>query len=307
MKIFHVYANRINMGDLLSALAIKKLSKVDYHDILWTNGQYRKTIRIIQNLNPEDSIVIGGGGLLKDTFLPLWELILNNYKGNKIILWGVGECINKNVENTGLPDNIISSIANIATKIFVRDFSTKDRFLRLGTVAEVIGCPSTSIARSWKKRSDKYLLHVIHPELLKGTLEYWRKSVRKLANDLDLQYAEIDHIISTPLLTSKQKLFFTRKYYENASLIVSSRLHGIILGSAQGVPVIPISNDFKIESYWKGTLGGEKVLSINDYDLLRGFVKAEEYDSPEVILNAVNKIVELNHQASLEVAKILEY
>ena len=306
MKYYHVYANKMNVGDLLSAVAIKNLSKYDYHDMLWTKGHYKRTTRLLDYLKPEDRIIIGGGGLLKDTFLPLWDLIIKNYQGNKIVLWGIGECINKTVKFTGLPDNIIASIANIASNIYVRDIDTRDRFTEIGTNVEVIGCPSTTIASSWLNRGGKYLLHVVHPDLLKGSIDFWRKNVRKLALDLNLQYMEFDHIIPS-FFSKSQKLLITRRYYENAGMVVSSRLHGIILGSAQGIPVIPISNDFKIESYWRGTLGGEKVLGVYDYGLLRDFVLDREYDPPELIFNNVEKIVDLNRQTSFEIEKTLDH
>ncbi len=307
MKIYHIYANKTNVGDLLSALAIKKFLKLNSTDLFWTNGYFERTVKDLCNLNEKDVVIIGGGGLLKDYFFRLWETLIGNYKGNKMFLWGVGECINKDDKYTGLPDDMIDSIAKITTKIYVRDFSTKDRFSRIGKEAEIVGCPSTNIARTWSKKSDKYLLHVVHPQLLKQTLPYWRSNAQKLASGLGLKYVEIDHIIPSNHIRGYIYWNSLRNYYENAGLIISSRLHGVILGSARRVPVVPISNDYKIEAYWRGTLGGKKLLNINDSDLLSDFVRAENYDDPDLIQNGVDNVIKSNSQASSEILRLLEY
>ncbi|MGB2963582.1 MAG: polysaccharide pyruvyl transferase family protein [Anaerolineales bacterium] len=307
MNVFHIYANKSNVGDFLSALAIKKLIKIKLQDLYWTARNSEFTTRKLNELNENDIIIIGGGGLLKDYFLSMWEMLIKNYKGNKIVIWGVGECVNKERENTRLPDEVFDSIANIATKIYVRDYQTKLKFERCNAVVDLVGCPSMVLANKWQKTGDRYLLHIVHSQLMRNTILFWREKAIALAANMGLKYIEVNHIFPSNII--KRYLYWIKLqyYYKNSSLILSSRLHGIIIGSTFNVPVIPISNDYKIEAYWKGTLGGTKVLAPNDYDILNDYVKKEKFDPPQKILRRVDELIKLNYHTSLDVINYIKY
>ena len=72
--IYHVFANRSNIGDWLSARGIQKLlSPLEITECLCDVPFIEETIQQLAAATEKDLIVIGGGGLLMDYFIPFWE------------------------------------------------------------------------------------------------------------------------------------------------------------------------------------------------------------------------------------------
>ena len=72
--IYHVYANQKNIGDWLSARAIQLLIGGGPVVELFCDGPYvKQTLAVLANAGPGDLVVIGGGGLFMDYFVPFWE------------------------------------------------------------------------------------------------------------------------------------------------------------------------------------------------------------------------------------------
>lgn len=305
-SLLHIYANNKNVGDLLSAIAIQNYIDVKMDLLLWENTKREGSESIFKYLSKQGCIVIGGGGLLMDYFSPLWELIINNHDNKKIIVWGVGECRNKDHEST-LPDYLFKSISEVASLISVRDYSTQARFINQGNTPIVTGCPSTMIAASWPQLARKeFLLHVVHSDLLRNYRAEWRSSCQQIADYVGLKYVEINHI-----LPKRKSLRFISKLmikylYQHAGFIVTSRLHGLIIGSTRHVPVIPVSNDHKIESYWSGVLGGKTILAPGEYDSLQFIISQENYDSPDLIFQRSCQVITNNNKYADSVNKLIK-
>jgi exopolysaccharide biosynthesis predicted pyruvyltransferase EpsI len=305
MLVYHAYANKANIGDYYSALAIKRYIDKPMQNILVDRSYYNDYKRILRKLTKEDIIIVGGGGLLKNYFQKFWESLLNDYSGYKLILWGVGECINHFDESQKMPDIIYERIGEKAALISVRDMLTYDRFNKLGIKSILTGCPSTKIAISWEVKSKNFLLHIVHPELMKSNLGNWKRSCLEVARNLGLKYKENNHICRSQKILQIPCHKIIRYYYENSGIIVSSRLHGTIFGGAHNIPVIPVSNDYKIDSYWNGTLGGNLVVKNDDYDLLLDVINSKRYDNPLLIRKNSEIVVERNDQFSLLVNSII--
>ncbi|MBL8079495.1 MAG: polysaccharide pyruvyl transferase family protein [Anaerolineales bacterium] len=269
MTVYHVFANRINLGDYYSALGIKKLIwQIPMRSLYWTHGEFEKTKYILEKIKPHDKIVVGGGGLFKDFFSPLWETILNYVRrDNQLFIWGVGECDVKD-KHTTLSESQLVRIAETATMIYTRDQTSKQKLQGFNARVEITGCPSVTIVSQWIRKSPRYLLHVIHPELLGASLGLWRQAASRLASDLGLDVVELSHIVPKSGIRRLNYLHKTKNYYQNAGLVLSSRLHGVIFSNAMGIPVIPVSGDKKIESYWRDTLGKKLLLNISDSNFL---------------------------------------
>ena len=308
MTIYQIYANKTNIGDYLSALAIRKYitPQKNITHLLCDKPYISATQNILGHLSKDDVVIIGGGGLLMDYFIQLWRTLIDNYTGYKLFIWGIGECSNNNKGiDSRVGNQIIQEISQIATKIAVRDFALKQRFDDCGRNVEMVGCPSTFIASAWPKQKNKYLLHIVHPGLIRDTLPEWKSSCKALAEKLNLTYVESNHLLPKSLV---KRYFYwnnTLSYYQNASIIVSSRLHGVILGSVRGIPVIPVSNDLKINSYWEGTLGGKSILNATDFNKLESLVITESYDNPEFIFRNAQNLIFSNKQYASEILKLI--
>jgi hypothetical protein len=306
MRILHVFANKSNIGDYLSALSIKKYLCRKTEDVLIDEHYFNRYKHSISTFTSKDIIIVGGGGVLKHNFFPFWDLLIKNYCGYKLIIWGVGECMPKHDLDTKMPDNIYKSISKIASLVSVRDVLTQRRFIENGLNPIISGCPSTTIASSWPINNKKYLLHVIHPELIKSRLPEWRETCRTLSKRYGLKYIELFHRGTSNFLIRSLYLKLIKQLYMHSGMIISSRLHGVIIGSTRGVPVIPISNDMKINSYWKNTLHAKSLLEIDDHDQLIEFVDLRDYDSPKNILANSSAIKKMNDKFSAEVNALIK-
>ncbi len=64
--IYHIFANRSNVGDWLSAIGIQKLLGIPVAECLCDMPFIAETFALLNNARANDLIVIGGGGLLMD-------------------------------------------------------------------------------------------------------------------------------------------------------------------------------------------------------------------------------------------------
>src|SRR5688572_15272001 len=94
--IHHVYANRSNIGHWLSARAIHStLPPLPIREHRRTEDFVDETVAALADVGRDDVIVIGGGGLFMDYFLPLWRGVRQFVERTNVILWGVGYCDQK--------------------------------------------------------------------------------------------------------------------------------------------------------------------------------------------------------------------
>lgn len=81
--IHHVYANRSNAGDWLSARGVQMLlGDVPIEEHLCDEPFVPETLRSLSTLQRTDIVVVGGGGLLMDYFVPFWEGLWTSTSGS---------------------------------------------------------------------------------------------------------------------------------------------------------------------------------------------------------------------------------
>ena len=72
--IYHIFANRSNIGDWLSAKGIQTLlAPAEITECLCDEPFLDETFDRLSDATSRDFIVIGGGGLFMDYFVPFWD------------------------------------------------------------------------------------------------------------------------------------------------------------------------------------------------------------------------------------------
>jgi len=91
--IYHIYANRSNIGDWLSAKGIQQLLAThDITDCFCDEPFVKETMEVLSKATGNDLIIIGGGGLLMDYFVPFWEAFAPIAERVPFCIWGIGYC-----------------------------------------------------------------------------------------------------------------------------------------------------------------------------------------------------------------------
>src|SRR5689334_13341095 len=110
MMIHHVFANKSNIGDWLSARGIQALLAPCAVTEHFCDGPFvPQTLERLATLSENDFIVIGGGGLFMDYFVPFWEGFRVIAKRVPFCIWGVGYCDMKR-ENSRPPQALLEEI-----------------------------------------------------------------------------------------------------------------------------------------------------------------------------------------------------
>lgn len=279
--VFHVFANRANSGDWLSARAIRSLLKPRYCVELLCDREYiRQTLAVLRFATSDDLIVIGGGGLIKDTFAPLWKGIAGLNPSIPVVLWGIGACVHKR-GGAPLPIADVTAVARRARMVSLRDDLSRD-YLRELNPDPALACPSlsavithcrkTELMRSAPSPLKDGLLHVIHDRLVSGAVkEEMTSAAREMALRWGLSYRETDNMIPDG---DERELTRLLDRYARASIVVSSRLHGCIMGIGAGCKVLAVSGDLKIESFMSAAGLADWVLEGQDAGPISSKLKA---------------------------------
>ena len=144
--IYHIYANRSNIGDWLSAKGIQKLlTPFEITECLCDAPFLEETMERLNNATKKDLIVIGGGGLLMDYFIPFWERFKPIADRVPFCIWGIGYCDLKN-EPSLPPGNLVEGIINKSKFCIVRDELSRS-YLPNCNLPNPIPCPPTTAER----------------------------------------------------------------------------------------------------------------------------------------------------------------
>ena len=73
MTLHHIFANKSNIGDWLSAKGIQSLLSRKVTEHFCDRPFVKKTLSELARASAKDFIIIGGGGLLMDYFTPFWQ------------------------------------------------------------------------------------------------------------------------------------------------------------------------------------------------------------------------------------------
>lgn len=278
--IHHVFANRSNIGDWLSALAIRSLINQPTKEHLCDGSYIEETLQELAMLSPSDFVIIGGGGLWMDYFTPFWTGFRALRGKVRYALWGVGVCSHKDrlTSSCANPD-LLRDLVEHSEACSVRDVLSSRHVAP--SKAQVIPCPAINWIRRNASKWNGNVLCVEHPDLLsEQDIRRVRTVARSYAEATGRKFEVTRNIIPAGHYGELHDILLA---YDAADVVVTSRLHGCIIGLACGKKVVAVSNDKKIESFmyaaglsdWVCNPKGvsDKLLNIGDQPDVSGFIE----------------------------------
>ena len=258
--IYHVYANQSNVGDWLSARGIQSLlAPLPVRELFCDAPFATETLTTLSQAGPQDFIVIGGGGLFMDYFVPFWEGFRPMAARVPFVIWGAGCCDMKR-ERTRAPLELISEIAHQSRLCIVRDELTREQ-LGDSKLPPPVLCP-TVVAVPATGGEQKRLLHVDHYDNVGAEIyERMLTEADAFAERTGRSYRQTNNLIPAGHRGALQKVL---ELYASADLVLTSRLHGCIIALATGRRVLVVSGDNKVESFMGAAGLGDWVCDLDD-------------------------------------------
>lgn len=243
--IHHVFANKSNIGDWLSARGIQKLlAPCRFEDYLCDEPFVEDTLDRLSKIPEGDFVIIGGGGLFMDYFVPFWEGFVALAERLTFGIWGTGYCDLK-LEPTRPPFGLLSEVISRSRFCYVRDELTCRHLLPI-PLSQPTGCPSVAVIER-PTENGWGLLHVdSYTTAGADVFELMDKIGREFAERTGRPYRRTNNRISPE---SEKELQSTLDRYRKSDVILSSGLHGCVIGAAMGKKVLAVSGDWKIESF----------------------------------------------------------
>lgn len=262
--IHHVFANKSNVGDWLSARGIQRLlGDPAVREHFCDEPFARGTLARLRSVGERDFVIIGGGGLFMDYFGGFWRGFLEVAERVPFALWGVGCCDWKRGRSL-LPLPLMEAIVRKSRLCILRDELTR-RILSGCELPEPVPCPSV-ICISERPCLGKAMLHVDHFDLL-GAENYGlaAAAAKAFAHETGRSYRQTNNRIPPG---SELALRQVLELYATADIVLTSRLHGCIIGLALGRKVLALSGDRKVESFMESMGLSDWVCELNDLDSL---------------------------------------
>lgn len=260
--IHHIYANRTNIGDWLSARGIQSLlgspSLVEH---FCDEPFIEETIEAISACDLGDLVIIGGGGLFMDYFVPFWESFRNISKPLRYIIWGIGYCDLKR-EPSRPPVKLLQEIVHRSSLCYVRDDLTRE-YLAGCQLPKPVVCPSVAVLRE-SPRSGFGILHVDNYTTAGADVfEAMQASAEAYARTTGRILRRTNNRLNP---AGEGSLAAALSLYEQSDVVLSSALHGCLIAAAMGKKVLAVSGDRKIEASMSALGLGEWVLDYSEVD-----------------------------------------
>jgi polysaccharide pyruvyl transferase WcaK-like protein len=254
--IHHVFANKSNLGDWLSARGIQSLlAPFEVREHLCDEPFVPETIRRLSDAGEEDFVIIGGGGLFMDYFIPFWNGLSAIADRTRYAIWGVGYCDMKRTMSRA-PAALINSLVDRSRLCVVRDELTR-RYLRRPDLPAAVACP-TMAAIDAPAHPGRGLLHVdAYDNIGPAAYEAMGAELKEFARRTGRPYRQTNNLIPAG---HEGRLRQVLELYEEADLVVSSRLHGCIIAIAMGRKILAVSGDRKVESFMEAAGLGDWVI-----------------------------------------------
>ena len=243
--IHHVFACKSNIGDWLSAQGIQSLlAPMPITEHLCDEPFIAATLDRLSAVDEHDLILVGGGGLFMDYFSPFWEGLAPIARRVPVCLWGVGYCDLKSAPSR-TATSVLQNIVRDSRMIIVRDRLTREQFADQ-ELPEPIACPATVMLEP-PESPGIGLLHVVHYDVVGHAVYELMDAVASAFADRTARpYRYTDNQIDAG---DAQQLAGLIRRYAEADLVLTSRLHGCIIGLAMGRKVLAVSGDQKIEAF----------------------------------------------------------
>jgi len=283
--IHHVFANRSNIGDWLSAMGIQRaLGTPAVCEHLCDGPFVPDTLAALRRAGGGDLVVIGGGGLLMDYFAPFWEGMTEIVRRVPVCTWGIGLCDLKK-EHTRPPDDVLREVLGAVRACAVRDELTRGYLHGLGVDAMIAPCPSLEVVAPPPVRGHG-ILHVDNYTTVgAGAYEAMTALAREFAVRTGRRYRSRNNRIEPG---DRDALAAVLASYAASDLVLSSALHGCIVAVAMGLPVIAVSGDYKIEQFMRAAGLDDWVLDADEVDRLPQMLRAagSQQPSPDFLARA---------------------
>lgn len=299
--IYHVFANRSNIGDWLSAKGIQKLiAPYPVTECLCDEPFVEETMQILANATKKDLIIIGGGGLLMDYFIPFWEAF-NSVAGRvPFCIWGIGYCDIKH--EPSLPSNeLIEHILHKARLCIVRDELSRT-YLPTCSLPAPVACPSINFIDTLVETGSDVLHVVNYSTATPVAYEAMRDITKSYAHKKGIVYRQTNNLISSG---NEKELNHILSLYQKSSIVISSALHGCIIGVAMGLKILAVSGDRKIEGFMESVGLQDWVLDVNATNLLPILLdKISDQSYPRTVLENIQK---RNQEVALKIKKMTTF
>jgi len=260
--IHHVFANKSNVGDWLSAKGIQALLDRPVTEHLCDEPFVPETLAALRQAKVTDLIVIGGGGLFMDYFVPFWEGFREIAARVPFCIWGVGYCHMKR-EDSRPPGALLEEIVKLSRLCIVRDALTRE-YLEACALPSSIGCPTMNVIDPAEAG-----FGVLHVDAFDNVGEANYEAMEAMAKTVAEKSGRPFHSINNLIPADNQKaLAGVLARYREADLILAGRLHGCIIGLAMGRKVLAVSGDYKVESFMSAAGLRDWVLDLDEINLV---------------------------------------
>ncbi len=295
--IHHVFANKSNIGDWLSARGIQHMLRPNVViEHLCDEVFVPQTLAELSRLGPDDLVVIGGGGLFMDYFAPFWRGLLTMSDRLRYCIWGVGLCDLK-AEPSRPPLDLIQSAVRRSELCFVRDELTR-AYLADKTIPAPVACPS--LAEIDRSPPGWGVLHVDNYTTVGApAFDAMDTTCRDFASRTARPYRRTNNRLQPGRATD---LAMSLELYLNSDLIVSSALHGCIIAVAMERPVLAVSGDRKIEGFMEAAGLGDWV--VDHADLEQILPKLQSLSRQPSARPFVESAVARNREIALKIVEL---
>lgn len=230
-------------------------------DWVWVNSNFK-------------CVIIGGAGLFHRNFTPVWRRLLDECK-LPIIIWGVGVCDSQSEPIQVEDRQVLRNLAARCDLINVRDEMTAN-LLEINDI-DIAPCPTNVWLRKFNREASrqKGALFASHDEMVprdmtRSILSVLRKRYPRLAvtDNIQRPWAGIEDII--------QSLYLPK------SIVVSTRLHGVIFARGLGIPYLGIAFDKKMIGFDRVHGGGEVIERLEGVEELLGEIESQNPGRPDL-------------------------
>ena len=252
------------LGDWLSAKGIQSLLatheiREHFCDLPFLSN----TLRELSKANSTDMIVIGGGGLFMDYFTPFWEGFLPISQRVQFCIWGVGFCEVKSSASIP-PIDLMRTIVNRALVCVVRDEISRN-YLSGCRLDQTVPCPSFNVIEPPGTKGNG-LVHVdSYDNVGESSFSKTVDLLQEYTAASGRRYFRLNNIIKSGNEASLELALGT---YRKCEIVISSRLHGCVVGIAMNRKVIAISGDRKVESFMSRANLDDWVIDYKDVNQL---------------------------------------
>jgi polysaccharide pyruvyl transferase WcaK-like protein len=285
--IHHVFANRSNAGDWLSAQGIQSLlTGLQITEHLCDQPFVDATLSRLSVAGPGDLVVIGGGGLFMDYFDSFWRGLNELSERVRFGLWGLG-VVDLKLEDSRLDNSLQQRIVEKAAFCSLRDERSRQQLESSVSLPGPVVCPSV-LALAPAAEQGWGVLHVDNLTTVgESAYEHMDQVAWRFAADTGRPYRRTNNLHRE---SDHRDLARVLDLYTASDVVVTSRLHGCIIGAAMGRRVVAVSGDWKIESFMKAVGLHEWVLPQEAVDVLPEVLRRiDEQPDPATYLDAARR------------------